>query len=134
MLCVEWLVVRRVVGACGCGLTVGLLESCTGRSTSELLGFPTTGIGHQQRSVVRHQNVLNLLLTRLVHVYHTTTRQHTQNIGEITHWDRQSSEKEEERRWDGRGAEALLGSTAKGKEQLGGGRRRGGVWSGGAED
>ena len=56
-------------------LTVGLLESSTGRSASELLRLPATRIGHQQSSVVLHEDVLDLLLTRLVHVCNPTQRE-----------------------------------------------------------
>merc|ERR1719272_1392074 len=42
--------------------TVGLLEAGTGRTSSKLLGFTAPWVCHDQRPVVRHQDVLDLLL------------------------------------------------------------------------
>merc|ERR1719345_508516 len=42
--------------------TVGLLEAGTGRTSSKLLGLTAPWICHDQRPVVRHQDVLDLLL------------------------------------------------------------------------
>ena len=49
-------------------LTVRLLEASTGAASSELLGLAATGVGHEEGAVVGQQDVLHLLLLRLVHV------------------------------------------------------------------
>merc|ERR1719172_539497 len=49
-------------------LTVRLLEASTGRATTELLRLSAAGVRHDQAAVVRGQDVLDLLLVRLVHV------------------------------------------------------------------
>merc|ERR1719231_44341 len=40
----------------------------TGRATAELLRLSAAGVRHDQAAVVRRQDVLDLLLVRLVHV------------------------------------------------------------------
>merc|ERR1719191_2092394 len=49
-------------------LTVGLLETSTGRATAELLRLSAARVRHDQAAVVRGQDVLNLLLVGLIHV------------------------------------------------------------------
>merc|ERR1719384_1518591 len=49
-------------------LTVRLLVSGSGSGTSKLLGFVSSGISDQQRSVELDENVLDLLLALLVNV------------------------------------------------------------------
>lgn len=49
-------------------LTVGLLESGTGRRSSELLGLAATGVGNEQSTVIGEENVLNFLLGGLIDV------------------------------------------------------------------
>ena len=47
-------------------LTVGLLETSTGRATTELLRLLVTRVSDQQRAVVRQQQILDLLLGHLI--------------------------------------------------------------------
>lgn len=55
-------------------LTVGLLVASASSWTAELLGLAAAWISNQQSSVVLNQDVLYLLLRRLVHVWDTHTQ------------------------------------------------------------
>ena len=50
-------IVHRVVG-----LTVGFLVASTSTRTTKLLRFHTTWIGHEQRTIVADQDLLDFLL------------------------------------------------------------------------
>lgn len=50
-------------------LTVGLLVARAGSGSTELLGLAATGVSDQQGPVVLDQDVLDLLLGGLVHVW-----------------------------------------------------------------
>ena len=49
-------------------LTVRLLVASTGGAATELLGLAAAGIGDEECAVVGHQDVLDLLLLRLIDV------------------------------------------------------------------
>ena len=51
------------------GLSVGFLVAGTGTRTSKLLGFAATGIGYQQGPVVLDEDVFDLLLGSLIHIF-----------------------------------------------------------------
>ena len=51
------------------GLSVGFLVAGTGTRTSKLLGFAATGIGYQQGPVVLDEDVFDLLLGSLIHIW-----------------------------------------------------------------
>ena len=52
-------------------LTVGLLVAGTGSGATKLLGLAASGVGNQQGPVVLDQDVLDLLLGGLVHIWRT---------------------------------------------------------------
>ena len=60
-------------------LTVGLLVSGSGAGSSELLGLVSPGIGDEQRSVVTDQDILDLLLRRLIDVFLVVSDQRLRN-------------------------------------------------------
>ena len=63
-----------------CRLTVRLLVASTGGAATELLGLAAAGIGDEECAVVGHQDVLDLLLLRLIDVpSHTPYSRPTQN-------------------------------------------------------
>jgi len=49
-------------------LTVGLLETCTGTTSTIFLWLATTRIGHKEVPVVRHKSRSQLVLGTLIHV------------------------------------------------------------------
>ena len=51
------------------GLSVGFLVVGTGTRTSKLLGFAATGIGYQQGPVILDEDVFDLLLGSLIHIW-----------------------------------------------------------------
>ena len=51
------------------GLSVGFLVAGTGTRTSKLLGFTATGISYQQGPVVLDEDVFDLLLGSLIHIF-----------------------------------------------------------------
>lgn len=51
------------------GLSVGFLVAGTGTRTSKLLGFAATGIGYQQGPVILDDDVFDLLLGSLIHIF-----------------------------------------------------------------
>ena len=52
-------------------LTVGLLVAGTGSGATKLLGLAASGVGNQQGPIVLDQDVLDLLLGGLVHIWRT---------------------------------------------------------------
>ena len=51
------------------GLSVGFLVASTGTRTSKLFGFAATGISYQQGPVILDEDVFDLLLGSLIHVW-----------------------------------------------------------------
>lgn len=57
--------------------TVGLLEAGSGTWTAELLGLAAARVRNQQGAIVLQQDLLDLVLGRLIDVCHSTLHDHT---------------------------------------------------------